>query len=482
MDARGRVLMQGAALPSGAQVVWRRFEAGRTYLLRMSAPGGGTGRVRVEALRSANTTEAKAIEVADTRVVVTGRSTQDLGVSFEPADACPLLFLDSSDDTVIHTGEKADIEGREEGTAIVTAIAYGGARVSCHVVVERVNVQRIRFPWDQVTMAEGEQLAVSASLEPYNATERSIRYDSADPDIVKVDESGVLTALRPGTAQIFATSLDRGLIARLSVTVQPARRRYRALLVGEQNYMIDVDTAREGSVRSIEGVMSLLRTASFGGTEVSVTALMDAPRDSVIAALRRVFGEARADDVSILYITCHGFYRAGMTQFVMADGSVLSAMDLAGELADIRGTVVVLADCCASGGLIGAESSPTDLTEGIAGAFTGLRGAAPLAGSGIHVIASACLDQDSYRMGDDSDMATVFGLALCESAGWDLDEGEKAVMRADADGDGKLTLDETTVYLKKSVPRLLREAGSAYIQTVCAYPEHDTFVWYARDR
>ena len=56
---------------------------------------------------------------------------------------------------------------------------------------------------------------------------------------------------------------DGGMTDVVFVTVDPAPRRYRALLIGEQNYASTVDELRPGSIRSVNSIKSLLETASF---------------------------------------------------------------------------------------------------------------------------------------------------------------------------------------------------------------------------
>jgi hypothetical protein len=203
----------------------------------------------------------------------------------------------------------------------------------------------------------------------------------------------------------------------------------------------------------------------------------------VIAAIRSTFKDAKESDVSLVYITCHGFYEAGMTFFVMADGSVLSARDLERELRKIPGEIILLADCCGSGGLLGQAGTSEDILDGIVSVFQGNTGAPTMAGSKYRVIASALLDQDSYRISfsDDSEtgMATVFARALCDGAGWSIDRGTQSSMNADANYDGDITFNELAVYMSRRVSWYLNLAGG-YVQNVRAYPEGDGFVLFSR--
>ena len=97
------------------------------------------------------------------------------------------------------------------------------------------------------------------------------------------------------------------------------------------------------------------------------------------------------------------------------------------------------------------------------------------------MLASALLDQDSYRIsfsGDDG-MATVFARALCDAAGWSMDRAAKSSMNADANYDGEITLTELEIYLSRRVAWYLNLAGD-YVQTVRAYPAGDATAVFAR--
>ena len=146
---------------------------------------------------------------------------------------------------------------------------------------------------------------------------------------------------------------------------------------------------------------------------------------------------------------------------------------------------MVLIDCCGSGGAIGAASDGADFARGVTGAFSG----AAIRGSKYKVLASAGLDQDSFRVAFNQDaqngvMATVFARALCDGAGWNLDLAAKGTMGADRNYDGKVTLGELHLYMIGRVNWYLGIAsgltGEDYRQSVQLYPEGDPFVIFER--
>ena len=61
---------------------------------------------------------------------------------------------------------------------------------------------------DLVLAAAGDRGQLRAEVTPSDATEKGIVWQSLDPEIASVDESGVVTALAPGEARILARALD----------------------------------------------------------------------------------------------------------------------------------------------------------------------------------------------------------------------------------------------------------------------------------
>ena len=482
-DEGGRLIATSDGLESGACAMSAEFVSGGRYYVRVAAAGMDTGKYVLSVLRSAVTAQPESVRLSAEALTLQGRSRAVLRAETLPAGVCPLVFYTSTRPETAAIHADGSVRGKQPGTASVIAYAYGGVQAACEVTVERVAVEGVRLTAGSLSLTVGETAALTVTLSPENASERGVTFVTESDRVVSVDAEGTLTAVGEGTARVIAITADGGHTDMITVTVAPARRRYRALLVGEQNYASTVDSLRPGSILSVESVASLLKTASFEGEGFAVQTLLDAPRDEVIAGIREAFAGATESDVSLLYITCHGFYQAGMTFFVMADGSVLSAADLERELRSVPGQIVLLADCCGSGGLMAEAGSAGDILDGVTSVFQGSVGGASVHGSKYRVLASALLDQDSYRISFSGDgeegMATVFARALCDAAGWSIDRSARSSMNADADYDGEITLQELESYLSRRVMWYLNLAGG-YVQTVRAYPEGDGTVIFAR--
>ena len=94
----------------------------------------------------------------------------------------------------------------KEGTATITASA-GGKSATCTVKVSTkvVAVTSITFDKTSLSMKVGGTETITATVSPYNATDKTITWSSSDVSVATVAD-GKVTAKKPGTATITAKS------------------------------------------------------------------------------------------------------------------------------------------------------------------------------------------------------------------------------------------------------------------------------------
>ena len=491
MDAAGHVLHE-AGSGAGGFVIDCELTAGARYYVRVSALNDSTGPYRLAVEQdTARAARPEAVSLSAEELSMNIGETQTLSAVVSPQDAHPTVTFTSSDSDVATVSQTGEVYAVGAGEAVVTARAWGGASASCTVRVAGVPLSGIGFSQSALTLRVDESVSTALEFFPQSASDRRVFYSVEGAGIITVSPDGVVTGLAEGTARLVAVAADGGHTDILEVTVEPAAAKLRALIVGQQMYEEGVNSVRVGSINTAQSVSFLLQNQSVDGESYETTVLLDSGRAETLAAIRTAFAEAKEGDISLFYITCHGYYAHGMSFFELYDGSVIAARDLERELRKVPGTVVVIADCCGSGGLIGRASSMEDFNRGIVQVFSGHVGAPSFAGSKYKVIASASLDQDSYRISFDenvteSDMATVLARALCDGAGWSLGGSRRAALRADADYDRQITFGEIGAYLVRRVPWYLNVAGelagssTPYTQNVQIYPAGDPLVLFGR--
>lgn len=479
MDASGALAGQFESLPGGACKLALDTRAGEKYYIRISAPNGGEGYYALNLIRPDETAmEAPGFDAAE-HVIAAG---SELRLGREAGRGALMWTSDAPE--IARVQQDGTVLGLRPGTAVITAHGMRET-ASCTVRVEHVPLEGLDILGETLILSAGDDAAIQIEFFPENASDTRVRYFVQDAGIAAVSRDGVLRALQPGETTITVSGADGSISDSARLVVMPAVRRYRALLVGEEEYPFAENTRRNGSQNSVGAIRSLLGTVEFEGAAYSVRMGKDLSRAELIAQIRDTFKSATAQDVSLLYITCHGSYTGGMSFLELSDGSMLSVRDLERELRGISGTVVVMIDSCASGGATGEASERLAFAKGVTGAFAG----ASVQGSKYKVIASAGLDEDSYRLAltDEASsgvMATVFARALCDGAGWDIDRNQRDSMSADRNYDGAITLAELQDYMQGRIRWYLDIAsnltGGQYHQTLQVYPEGDPLVIFER--
>jgi|GEM_PF-3449051 serine/threonine kinase len=88
---------------------------------------------------------------------------------------------------------------------------------------EVIAVQQIAIVPSTLVLSRGEQFALQFVIIPKNATNHTVFWSSSMPDVVKVDEDGVVTAEHSGNAVIRVTSEDGGHVADCRVFVEKGK-------------------------------------------------------------------------------------------------------------------------------------------------------------------------------------------------------------------------------------------------------------------
>ena len=70
------------------------------------------------------------------------------------------------------------------------------------------------------TIKVGEQFLLKATVRPSDAVNTAVTFESADPSIATVDENGLITGVKGGVTVIIVKTVERGLMASCTITVQ----------------------------------------------------------------------------------------------------------------------------------------------------------------------------------------------------------------------------------------------------------------------
>lgn len=128
----------------------------------------------------------------------------------------------TSDKKIATVSSDGVVKGIRAGYATITCkTVNGGYTAQCRVKVkEIVETTRIEFSRSSYSIYSGKSYQLQPKIYPSDATLKNCKWTSSDTAIVKVDSKGLVTGVRPGSANITATLLDSGKKAVCKVVVK----------------------------------------------------------------------------------------------------------------------------------------------------------------------------------------------------------------------------------------------------------------------
>ena len=131
----------------------------------------------------------------------------------------------SSKESVATVTPDGIVEAISAGTAFITARSEdSGVNAKCEITVKEkvISVTGIALNKTSLSLSEGEEFTLEATVTPDNATNKKISWTSDNEAVATVSAEGVVKAIKAGTANITATSEDSGVSAKCEITVNPA--------------------------------------------------------------------------------------------------------------------------------------------------------------------------------------------------------------------------------------------------------------------
>lgn len=172
---------------------------------------------------------AEALFMTTSNVTLyTGGTGQYLRVAVFPEDAEEAeLEWKSLNEKVVTVSSTGHIKPVGVGMTEVTASTKDGT-LSCKSFVTVVNytvkVDGVSIENESPALAVGETMNLVAAVTPYNARNKTLKWESSDENIVSVNQTGRIKGVREGTAAVSATSAN-GVKAAVIVTVEKSDKK-----------------------------------------------------------------------------------------------------------------------------------------------------------------------------------------------------------------------------------------------------------------
>lgn len=162
----------------------------------------------------------------------------------EPTVSMKRISFSSSSDDIAYVDYDGTVYGKGVGKATITA-EVDGKKATCEVDVKKINVTKVIVsPSAYRLNGVGEQVQLTATIEPENASVKNVSWKSDNESVATVDENGMVTTHAEGNAIITAKA--DGVSGQCSISMvnyglltDIEGNTYRTIKIGNQVWMAD---------------------------------------------------------------------------------------------------------------------------------------------------------------------------------------------------------------------------------------------------
>lgn len=213
---------------------------------------------------------------SDSSAVEAGKKIT-LKASVYPSDADDKSITWSSSNNKVATVSGGTVTGVSAGTVTITAAASNGISGTYTLTVKPayVNVTGVNISKTSITLAPGASAALTASVLPANASNKTITWKSSNTKIVTVN-NGKITAAAVGTATVYAAA-SNGKSASCAVTVKQPYAEVTGIGIpksltmtkGDKKFLSPVITPSNAADKTVSWTSSNANVASVSGGNVT---------------------------------------------------------------------------------------------------------------------------------------------------------------------------------------------------------------------
>jgi len=175
---------------------------------------------------SLSVVKVTSVSLNKTALTLALGESETLLATIQPSNASnKAVAWQSSNESVATVDGDGKVKAVGDGSAIITVTTKDGSKEAyCNVTVNSavVNVTGVSLNTASLALEVGQAGALSATVLPDNATNKSVTWSSSNSSIAVVSSSGRVTAIAVGTATIIVTTEDGSKTDQCTVTVSAA--------------------------------------------------------------------------------------------------------------------------------------------------------------------------------------------------------------------------------------------------------------------
>ena len=193
------------------------LKAGTATITAKSDDGGKTATCEITV--NAKVYPVESISLDKSSYEMTEGDEFTLTATIKPDNATNKNVSWISSNTSVATVNNGKVTALKAGTATITVKTEdGGKTATCEVTVKTKLVESVSLDKTWCEMTEGDEITLTATISPANATNKNVSWSSSNTSVATV-ENGKVKALKTGTATITVKTEDGGKVASCEVTV-----------------------------------------------------------------------------------------------------------------------------------------------------------------------------------------------------------------------------------------------------------------------
>jgi uncharacterized protein YjdB len=143
-----------------------------------------------------------------------------LAATIKPAEATDKTYKwSSSDELIASVDQTGKVIGVKAGECTITATSNDGSKTASCTVTVKQPATGIEVSPTTASIKVGENVTLSATVKPADASDKTFEWSSSDESIATVDQTGKVTGIKVGVCNIFATTTDGAKTASCELTV-----------------------------------------------------------------------------------------------------------------------------------------------------------------------------------------------------------------------------------------------------------------------
>ena len=167
-------------------------------------------------------TPVESVTLNQTTASLRVGQTVTLTATVMPEDATDkTVTWTSSNEAVATVDANGKVTAKALGKAVITAKS-GDVSATCTVTVEPTPVESVTLNQTSATLRVGQTVTLTATVQPEDATDKTVTWSSSNEAVATVDAEGKVTAMALGEAVITATCGDVSATCAVTVVPTPA--------------------------------------------------------------------------------------------------------------------------------------------------------------------------------------------------------------------------------------------------------------------